>query len=157
MTSTKVQQTSEKTSEWWAQGVRFECQGSGQCCVSHGEFGFVWMTLEDRRRMAAALKMTTSAFTRKYCLMTDGLYRLKDGANEACVFLKEKRCTAYKGRPTQCRTWPFWPEVMNAKTWKTEVARFCPGVGRGRVHSAQEIEAALAEQRRSEEILVSGG
>lgn len=143
--------------EWWEKGIRFECQGSGQCCVSHGEFGFVWMTLEDRRRMAKVLGMTTSGFTRKYCLMTDGLYRLKDGAGEACVFLVDKRCSAYQGRPTQCRTWPFWPEVMSAKGWKKEVAAFCPGVGKGRVWTAGEIRKALQEQKRSEEILVRGG
>lgn len=154
---TKKTGQDEPQHEWWHEGVRFECQGSGQCCVSHGEFGFVWMTLDDRRRMAAALKMTTAAFTRKYCLMTDGLYRLKDGAAEACIFLKDKRCSVYAGRPTQCRTWPFWPEVMNAKTWKTEVAKFCPGVGKGRLHSRKEIEKNLETQRRSEETLVSGG
>ncbi len=143
--------------EWWADGIRFECQGSGQCCVSHGEFGFVWMTLEDRRRMAATLGMTTSAFTRAHCLLTDGLYRLKDGAGEACVFLKDKRCTVYEGRPAQCRTWPFWPEVMSAKTWAAEVAGFCPGVGKGRLHTGEEIAATLEEQRRSEETLVRGG
>lgn len=107
--------------------------------------------------MAKALGMTTSAFTRKHCLVTDGLYRLKDGANEACAFLKDKRCSVYQGRPTQCRTWPFWPEIMNAKSWKTDVANFCPGVGKGRVHSKEEIQAVLEEQRRSEAILVSGG
>lgn len=153
MSDSKVKQQQE----WWAKGIRFECQGSGQCCVSHGEFGYVWMTLEDRSRMAKVLGMRTSAFTRKYCLMTDGLYRLKDGAAEACIFLKDKRCSVYEGRPTQCRTWPFWPEVMSAKAWKTEVAAFCPGVGKGRVHSKDEIETALEAQRQSEKILVGGG
>ncbi len=146
-----------KSETWWSEGVRFECQGSGQCCVSHGEFGFVWMTLDDRRRMARALKLRTSAFTRKHCIKTDGLYRLKDGADDACAFLKEKRCSVYAGRPTQCRTWPFWPEVMSAKTWKKEVASFCPGVGKGRVWSSKEISDFLDQQKNSELILVGGG
>lgn len=142
--------------EWWADGVQFECTGSGQCCVSHGEFGYVWMTKEDRQRMAKVLGLTTTAFTKKHCEMQDGLYRLKDGANEACAFLKNKRCSVYEGRPTQCRTWPFWPEVMDAKTWKKDVAAFCPGVGRGKVIPGEEIRRQLEEQKRSEIQLTSG-
>lgn len=136
--------------EWWHDGVQFSCQGSGKCCVSHGEFGFVYMTLADRKRMARSLKMPTSAFTKKYCQKSDGFYHLIDGDKQACVFLKNKSCTVYEGRPTQCRTWPFWPEVMGAKTWKAEVAKFCPGVGKGKVWSKQEIEKALQDQQKAE-------
>ncbi len=107
--------------------------------------------------MARTLSLSTSAFTRKFCVKTDGLYRLKDGTNDACLFLKEKRCSVYSGRPTQCRTWPFWPEVMNAKTWKKEVASFCPGVGKGRVWKADEINRLIEEQKNSELVLVGGG
>ncbi len=141
-------QTEKK--EWWHDGVQFSCQGSGKCCVSHGEFGFVYMTLADRKRMAKSLQMSTSVFTKKYCRKSDGFYHLIDGANQACIFLKNKSCSVYEGRPTQCRTWPFWPEVMGAKTWKNEVAKFCPGVGKGKTWSKQEIEKALQDQQKAE-------
>jgi Fe-S-cluster containining protein len=147
----------EDKKEWWADGIRFECTGSGKCCVSHGEYGYVWMTLDDRRRMAKSLNMTTSAFTRTHCEMESGLYRLKDGPNQECAFLVNKRCTVYEGRPTQCRTWPFWPEVMSAKSWQNDVAKFCPGVGRGKVIPAAEIRKQLDDQIESERILTSGG
>lgn len=137
---------------WWESGVQFQCQGSGKCCVSHGEYGNVWMTLEDRRRMAKHLKLTTSEFTLKHCERVDGLWRLKE-EQENCRFLKGKSCGIYEARPTQCRTWPFWPEVMNPKTWKKEVAAFCPGVGKGPVWSAEKINAALKDQIRSEKML----
>lgn len=100
--------------------------------------------------MARVLKMSTSAFTRKYCRKQFDVWRLKDGATGACLFLDGKKCAVYKGRPTQCRTWPFWPETLNAKTWSKEVARFCPGVGKGRIWSAQEIQKVLDEQKTSE-------
>lgn len=141
---------------WWKSGVRFECQGSGKCCVSHGQFGFVYMTLADRQRMARVLKMTTSAFTRRFCLKTDGVYHLKDGEHQECTFLKKKRCSVYEGRPEQCRTWPFWPEVMSAKSWSKDVASFCPGVGKGRRWGGDEIEALLQRQKNSEIDLVHG-
>lgn len=142
---------SEK-SNWWEEGLRFECQGSGKCCTSHGEYGYVYLTLQDRRRLAKFLNLSTRSFTLKYCRQTDGFWHLKEENNQPdCQFLKNKRCQIYEARPTQCRTWPFWPEVMNAKTWKKEVQAFCPGVGKGPVHSADYIRSQLAEQERSEQ------
>ena len=141
---------------WWKDGVRFECQGSGKCCTSHGEYGFVFLTLDDRRRMAKHLGISTSAFTRKYCENKSGVFHLiEDPKNTDCMFLKNKKCSIYEARPTQCRTWPFWPEVMNAKTWKKEVMSFCPGVGKGPVISAEKIEKALKEQQRSEDQILA--
>lgn len=137
--------------EWWRQGVRFECTGSGKCCTSHGEYGFVYLSLEDRQRFAKHLKISTSTFTRRYCEKTGGIWHLKeDPKNPDCMFLKGKACGIYEARPTQCRTWPFWPEVMNAKSWAKDVKAFCPGVGRGPVIPAEKIEAQIREQIESE-------
>lgn len=133
-------------SDFYKNGLRFECQGSGNCCTSHGEFGFVFLTIDDRRRFAKHLKMSTAAFTRRYCDLKDGVWHLKEDAkNPDCMFLKNKRCSVYEARPTQCRTWPFWPEVMNPKSWKKEVASFCPGVGKGQLWSKETIEKTMAE------------
>lgn len=142
--------TKPTSKEWWKDGVQFECQGSGKCCVSHGEYGFVHLTLSDRKRIAKLLKVKLADFEAKYCDVTDGSYHLIESGNPNCMFLKDKRCSIYEARPTQCRTWPFWPEVMNAKTWKKEVASFCPGVGKGRTWSAKEIEKIVKEQSDSE-------
>lgn len=118
--------------------------------MSRGGYGYVYLTKEDRRNMAKALGISVSAFTRKYCDTEDGIWKLKFDKQDDCVFLKNKRCTVYAGRPTQCRTWPFWPEVMNARTWGGEVASFCPGVGKGKVWSASEVEEQLKQQIDSE-------
>lgn len=147
----------KKKREWWEDGVRFQCQGSGRCCVSRGEYGYVYLTLEERRKMAKFLKLSTSAFTRKYCQKTDGIYHLKDGDGPECIFLTGKRCSVYEVRPMQCRTWPFWPEVMNAKAWAKEVQAFCPGVGKGRLISGEEIRFILEKQSQWEEELACGG
>lgn len=145
----------EAKADWWAEGVRFQCQGSGKCCTSHGEFGFVFLTLEDRRRIAQHLGTSTSAFTRKYCALYHGAYHLnEDLKNPDCLFLKGKRCGIYEARPTQCRTWPFWPEVMSPKAWKKEVVSFCPGVGKGPVVSPVKIRKQMFEQKDSEASIV---
>ena len=147
----------KKNELFYEQGLKFECQGSGKCCTSHGEFGFVFLTQEDRRRFARHLNITTTAFTKKYCDRTNGIWHLKEDAqNTDCMFLRNKRCSVYEARPNQCRTWPFWPEVMNAKAWKSEVASFCPGVGKGRTWSKDEIEREMGKDIENEKKLLSG-
>lgn len=143
-----------KNSSFYENGLKFECQGSGKCCTSHGEYGFVFLTLEDRQRMARHLQITTLQFTRRYCTRTQGYFHLRENpANPDCMFLKSKRCSIYAARPTQCRTWPFWPEVLNAKTWSKEVESFCPGVGKGKLHSSATIEKIQQQQIKSEDSL----
>jgi Fe-S-cluster containining protein len=107
----------------------------------------VYLTLDDRRRLARTLGLPTATFTRRYCENVADEWRLRD-AGPDCTFLKDQRCSVYEGRPTQCRTWPFWPENMSTKKW-TAVAAFCPGVGKGPVIPRERIEAILAEQRDS--------
>jgi uncharacterized protein len=140
--------------KWYANGVRFECQGSGKCCTSRGQYGFVYLTREDRVRMAESLGLDLRTFTRMHCDRTDGYYHLKEEAGrEDCRFLDGKRCLVYEGRPTQCRTWPFWPEIMGAKAWAREVAAFCPGVGKGPVIDAETIRERVREQTASEKAM----
>jgi uncharacterized protein len=137
--------------KFYENGLRFECQGSGKCCTSHGEFGHVFLTLDDRKRFAKHLKMRTAEFTKQYCDQLGPIWKLKEEVgNPDCVFLKKKKCSVYEARSTQCRTWPFWPEVMNAKAWKDEVQSFCPGVGKGKLWSAEEIDKIVALETKSE-------
>lgn len=101
--------------------------------------------------MASSLNIPTTQFTKDYCTKEGGIYHLKDGTDGECLFLDGKKCGVYSARPTQCRTWPFWPEVMDAKVWNEEVASFCPGVGKGKLWSKKEISETLALQEESEE------
>lgn len=130
------------------EGIRFECQGSGKCCTSHGGFGYVYLTKEDLKRFAKHFQITVPQFKKQYCHKADGYDCLNDKpGTQDCVFLKNKQCSAYEGRPTQCRTWPFWPSNMAAKEWNENVKSFCPGVGKGRLYSKKEISEILKVQR----------
>jgi hypothetical protein len=40
---------------------------------------------------------------------------------------------------------------MHPRVWSREVESFCPGVGKGRLWSAEEIEAVLDAQRHADE------
>lgn len=142
------------TAPWWHKGVRFQCQGSGKCCTSRGEYGFVYLTKKDRQDMARFFKLSLSEFSKKYCDRTNGVWHLKEIPERPdCVFLKGKSCGIYEARPTQCRTWPFWPEVMSSKAWSKEVVSYCPGVNKGPLISKEEIETQLKLQMNSEKEL----
>lgn len=130
----------------YANGIRFECTGCGECCKSRGRYGYIYVILEERQQLARHLGLTTAAFTRKHCEKTDGLFHLKNPSKD-CQFLDGVRCSVYSARPEQCRTWPFWPENMSAKVWKLEVMRDCEGIGIGRVHTPAEIEQHIAAEQ----------
>lgn len=139
---------------FYNQGIRFECQGSGKCCTSRGSYGYVFLTGKDQKRFAKYFKISTAAFLKKYCGTQNGYVFLlepdqvgmADHPVGDCMFLKNKQCTVYEARPEHCRTWPFWPENMNPKTWRKDVASYCAGIGKGKLHTREEIEAILKTQ-----------
>lgn len=132
--------------KFYREGLRFECQGDGKCCVSRGRYGYVYLSFNDRRRLARHLGITTTQFTCRFTEKEDGLYQLKyDGKD--CPFFRKNRCSVYPARPWQCRTWPFWPENMNKAVWEREVASYCPGAGKGRLYPAAEIEEIIAKKK----------
>ena len=122
-------------------GIKFECQGSGNCCVSRGSYGYVYLSKKDIKKLSDNLKVSTKKFVRDYCDKTNGYIHLKElKENQGdCIFLVNKRCSVYKSRPIQCRTWPFWPENMNTKTWNNEISKNCPGIGKGKIISKEKI------------------
>lgn len=132
---------------FYARGLRFECTGCGECCRAGQGQAWVYVTLEERRRLAAHLGLATSAFTRRYCEKTHGFFHLRGPAAD-CLFLDGNRCTVYAARPGQCRTFPFWRENMSKRAWQGPVARQCEGVGRGRLWTRAEIEVRLEDERR---------
>jgi Fe-S-cluster containining protein len=130
-------------------GIRFSCLGCGRCCLSRGGYGYLYLRLEDRRRLAACLGISTLTFTKEYAEKTDGWFHLRQ-PERACPFLSEGRCGVYEARPGQCRTWPFWPENMNLRVWKREIEAYCPGIGRGRLYSVEEIESIIEKRAEVE-------
>jgi len=128
---------------WYADGVRFECQPDcGKCCTRHGEYDYVYLERDDVARLAAHFDMPVAAFRERWTKKDDGHTILKmDGP--ACPFLDGTRCTVYGARPTQCGTFPFWPEnLKSVKTWN-ELGEFCPGVGKGNVIPLHTIREQL--------------
>lgn len=140
---------------FYSEGLQFECQGSGKCCTSRGTYGYVYLTKKDQDRMAKYFKLPLADFRKKYTgkknghvhLLNPSDLEMKNHKEEDCIFLKNNQCTVYDGRPEHCRTWPFWPEHMSPKAWVKEVASFCPGVGKGKLYSAEEIKKIVESQK----------
>jgi hypothetical protein len=136
----------KKGRSFYQGGLRFECQGEGKCCKTRGKYGYVYLSFNDRRRLAAHFGISTALFTTRYTEKEDGLYQLKY-KDKDCPFLQDNKCAVYDSRPWQCRTWPFWPENMSTSVWEREVASYCPGIGKGRVYSPEEIEEIISKKR----------
>lgn len=125
-------------------GIQFECTGCGDCCRL-GD-GFVYPSEEDIQYLANHLGLSLSAFADKYLEVHKERFVLSSKGDD-CVFLKEDGCSVYEARPTQCRTYPFWPANMKSSyRWKMTVED-CEGIGQGRLYPADEIAHILKEQK----------
>ncbi len=115
------------TLPWYKEGLSFKCTGCGQCCT--GFPGHVWVTLKEIENMAGLLGMPKDEFTKRYVRKVGSRLSLKEHPKTFdCVFLKGKRCEVYQERPSQCRTFPWWPENLeDPAAWK-EAAKNCEGI-----------------------------
>lgn len=95
------------------------------------------------------LGLSARWFRRRYLTRdgSDGL-GIRLGADGRCPFLgPDMRCTIYPVRPVQCRTYPWWPELVERRgDWQAE-SRRCEGMNRGAVVPVVRIERALARER----------
>jgi Fe-S-cluster containining protein len=114
------------------QPLRFECTRCGRCCVA-GDGYYLFLGGNEAEDIRGHLNLSRSWFRRRY------LRRLQNGdlvaswdSDGRCVFLDTRgACTVYPVRPLQCRTYPFWPEIVCRQTdWRRE-SRRCEGIDRG--------------------------
>ena len=111
------------------ESVRFACQpGCVKCCEMEG---LVYLSEDDVRKAARYLKMTPLEFEERYTIRTKHLIRLKKLAKSPCDFLMDGGCRIHPAKPTQCRLFPFWPEIVESRAEWDETARRCPGMNQG--------------------------
>ena len=162
--------TSTKAS-WFGEGLKFSCTQCGACCS--GSPGSVRISKEEIAGMSAHLKLGEADFKEKYLRVETqdedfSWYELKevptppeeerDGvvmqAGLDCVFLDRDTikgkaiCSMYDVRPLQCRTWPFWEELVDEEESWVDASKGpegCPGLGKGKFYSADEIERSVQE------------
>lgn len=119
---------------------RFECQpGCTACCEAEGE---VRLTPEDVRLASAFLGITAEVFVSTY---TAGAGIL---SGHRCPFLTSNGCAIHPAKPTQCRLYPFWPEIVETRQSWNRTARTCPGIGKGpliQIADAAAVAAGMKE------------
>jgi Fe-S-cluster containining protein len=129
---------------WYQAGLRFECTQCGDCCT--GSPGVVWVSDEEIRQIAEFRGLTYGEMLLRHTRLEQGCRTLTEFANGECTFFDgaTRGCTIYPVRPSQCRTWPFWPEnLASPEAWK-DVQRTCPGAGCGTLVPLVEIQLRVA-------------
>ena len=144
-------------SDWFDPGLRFSCTQCGACCT--GAPGIVRFTDAEAARIAARLNISLARFHAEYTHDTPAGRSLREVHNPPhgydCVFLDRSSspgqavCSLYEDRPTQCRTFPFWPENVRSRASWERVARECEGINRGDFVPADQIRVERDTQSRA--------
>jgi Fe-S-cluster containining protein len=130
-----------------AQALRFECQpGCTECCRQRG---FVYLSEEDVVRAAAFLGMTAADFERRYVYRTRRRLRLRTPRDSRCHFLLGDGCSIHPAKPTQCRIFPFWPELVESRREWNKTAQYCPGMGKGPLIQIESAQGQAREMREA--------
>ena len=103
-----------------------------------GEPGTIYVSPTEIETIAASIDLPVDDFTAQYLYPFRDSYSIKEDARGRCLFFDEG-CTIYDIRPVQCRTYPFWFSNLRSEDRWHSVERQCPGVGRGRLYSRDEI------------------
>lgn len=117
--------------------LQFECTRCGACCRRPG---VVYLGEGEASRLAAWLGLTEEAFRQRY--VTE--YETGDEAidvpddSKGCPLLVGDLCSVDPVKPGQCRSYPFWSELLyDEGAWEKEKAA-CEGIGQGREWTREE-------------------
>lgn len=133
---------------WYSNGLRFQCTQCGNCCT--GPPGYIFFNEQEGKAMANELGVTEHTFFSQYARPVKGGWSLQERKTihgHDCIMLDREStpgkaiCSVYKSRPTQCRTWPFWPENLDTpRDWAVaKRATPCPGMDHGRLVPVDQI------------------
>jgi uncharacterized protein len=141
--------------KFYNNGLPFACTQCSHCCC--GESGYVFLSVEDLSRIVHFLQMEQSDFLENHArlvpygskLRLSLLEKIAPNGEHQCQFW-DNGCSIYEARPSQCKSYPFWPSLLRSDIqWQKEALQ-CPGIGQGRVLvSAKEIEEFLEMDRNN--------
>lgn len=141
---TLLKSKKKRKEPWYADGLRFACRACGRCCGRAP--GYVWLNAQEIEEIAEHLGLEPKEFRRRYVRRLWRGLSLKEKPNYDCVMLDGNgRCAIYPVRPTQCRTWPFWPSNLASREAWQGAARRCPGIGEGPLFRFEQVEARRTE------------
>lgn len=127
-------------------GLRFSCTMCGNCCT--GPEGYVLFNDAEAKALAARFGISVAEFVERYTKDTvfgRSLAEKRTPHGLDCVFLDREKipgkavCGVYEDRPAQCRTWPFWREIISSRANWERTKRTCPGIDQGPLVPPQQI------------------
>lgn len=83
--------------------------------------------------------MSQAEFEKRFLYRTKNVRRLRKPRNAECPFLSQSGCTIHAVKPTQCRVFPLWPEIVDDTKEMVKTAKWCPGIGKGAIVTIEEI------------------
>jgi Fe-S-cluster containining protein len=114
--------------EWWNDGLPFDCTVCGKCCHARGDVAYVYVNYRERKALADHIGLGLAAFNRGYTRSDEDGHRTLRFRDGRCIFLDGPTCTVHEAKPTQCRTWPFWEELLETpEAYRAAVLDFCAG------------------------------
>lgn len=138
--------------------MKFACQQScgGKCCTMgwDGEnSSFIFLTESDLQEIEKFTGLDRQTFAQeshfsftRFLAGRTKQWHLKTG-ELACRFLRGGKCSIYEARPTQCRTYPFWPENTEDPIRMKGLGEFCPGLEVADEDDSIEIDQSLLEEQ----------
>jgi Fe-S-cluster containining protein len=141
---------------FYKSGLRFECTRCSTCCRLTP--GYVFLSSPDLVALSSAMGLSKKDFLATYCRTINlGVARrvsLREKPNLDCILWENSGCSQYEARPLQCRSFPFWSACVSSREeWEIH-ARNCPGMGKGTLHTREEIDNWIA--RRATEGFLQG-
>ena len=130
-------------SKFWKKGLQFDCQQCGNCCTFEG--GAVYGDESEFKKIASHLNLSLKEFYDRYTFIDKGQASLKSVAAGPCIFY-DSGCSIYEVRPNQCRSYPFWPEILKSNYRWNQEAKSCKGIHSGKFWSSDEIKEQLDSQ-----------
>lgn len=128
---------------WYAEGLPFKCTECGKCCT--GAPGYIWVSEQEIKNIANHLNLTIKEFSKRYLRLAKGRLSLNElPKTYDCIFLKDNKCQIYSVRPTQCRTFPWWPQNLKTEEDWQEAAKYCEGIQQ----NAPRVPLDIIEQQR---------
>lgn len=131
--------------------LNFECTQCGACCCGD-ENHFIAVSSFDLENICKHIEISMAWLRRRYVSsLEQNRYTIRIGDNGRCVFLRnDNSCRIYPVRPVQCRTYPWWPEILHSKSsWNAEAVR-CEGINAGKKIPVSRIMASLRQQLKFE-------
>ena len=98
----------------------------------------------EEERIASELSISRDELRRRFETKRWRFPSLRERDGGRCIMNGlDNRCRIYRCRPIECRTWPFWPELLESPESWDRAARHCPGMNSGTLWTPSQIAAVL--------------